>query len=83
MPNMSWILGRSGVPVYKADWTDSNSVENAIIYNCIRSDQETTALTGTIADHEHQIVFFPSLFVGLDFHQGCFVVNGDGLQYGG
>jgi hypothetical protein len=32
MPNMSWIFGRSGVPVYKADWTDSNSVENAIIY---------------------------------------------------
>lgn len=32
MPNMSWIFGRSGAPLYKADWTDSNSVENAIIY---------------------------------------------------
>lgn len=32
MPNMSWIFARSGVPVYKADWTDSNSVENAITY---------------------------------------------------
>jgi hypothetical protein len=31
-PNMSWIFARSGVPVYKADWTDSNSVENAIVY---------------------------------------------------
>jgi hypothetical protein len=32
MPNMSWILSSSGVPVYKSDWTDSHSVENAIIY---------------------------------------------------
>jgi hypothetical protein len=32
MPNMSWIMNRSGVPVYKSTWTDSNSVENAINY---------------------------------------------------
>jgi hypothetical protein len=32
MPNMSWIFNRSGVPVYKADWTDSNSVERAVLY---------------------------------------------------
>jgi hypothetical protein len=32
MPNMTWIFTRHGVPVYKSDWTDSNSVENAIIY---------------------------------------------------
>ena len=32
MPNMSWIFARSGIPVYKADWTDANSVENAIVY---------------------------------------------------
>lgn len=32
MPNMSWIIGRSGTPVYKSDWTDAKSVENAIIY---------------------------------------------------
>ena len=32
MPNMTWIFARSGAPVYKADWTDSHSVENAIIY---------------------------------------------------
>jgi hypothetical protein len=32
MPNMSWIFANSGMPVYKADWTDSHSVENAIIY---------------------------------------------------
>jgi len=32
MPNMTWIFARSGVPVYKSDWTDANSVENAILY---------------------------------------------------
>jgi len=32
MPNMTWIFTRSGVPVYKSDWTDANSVSNAIDY---------------------------------------------------
>ena len=32
MPNMTWIIDRSGVPAYKSDWTDSHSVENAIQY---------------------------------------------------
>jgi len=32
MPNMSWIFTRSGIPVYKSDWTDAHSVENAIQY---------------------------------------------------
>lgn len=32
MPNMTWIFTRSGVPVYKSDWTDASSVENALIY---------------------------------------------------
>ncbi len=32
MPNMTWIFARSGVPVYKSDWTDANSVENALEY---------------------------------------------------
>jgi len=32
MPNMTWIFNRAGVPVYKSNWTDSNSVENALIY---------------------------------------------------
>ena len=32
MPNMSWIFGRSGTPLYKSDWTDAKSVENAIMY---------------------------------------------------
>ncbi|UCD29276.1 MAG: hypothetical protein JSV03_02005 [Planctomycetota bacterium] len=32
MPNMSWIFTRSGIPVYKSDWTDAHSVENAIEY---------------------------------------------------
>lgn len=32
MPNMTWIFNRAGSPVYKSDWTDSASVENAIAY---------------------------------------------------
>lgn len=32
MPNMTWIISRSGIPVYKSDWTDVNSVENALVY---------------------------------------------------
>jgi hypothetical protein len=32
MPNMSWIFTRSGIPIYKSDWTDANSVKNAIRY---------------------------------------------------
>ena len=32
MPNMTWIIGRSGMPVYKSNWTDSNSVANALAY---------------------------------------------------
>lgn len=32
MPNMSWIFTRTGNPIYKSDWTDSRSVENAVEY---------------------------------------------------
>jgi len=32
MPNMTWIFSRSGLILYRSDWTDSHSVENAIIY---------------------------------------------------
>jgi len=32
MPNMSWIFTKSGVPVYKSDWTDSRSIANALDY---------------------------------------------------
>jgi hypothetical protein len=32
MPNMSWILTPAGVPVYKSDWTDPDSVANALDY---------------------------------------------------
>jgi hypothetical protein len=32
MPNMTWIFNRAGVPLYKADWTDHHSVENALVY---------------------------------------------------
>ena len=32
MPNMTWIFNKSGVPVYKSDWTDSHSVANALDY---------------------------------------------------
>ena len=32
MPNMSWIFTQSGVPIYKSDWTDPHSLENAVEY---------------------------------------------------
>ena len=32
MPNMTWIFNRAGAPVYKSDWTDNNSVKNALVY---------------------------------------------------
>jgi hypothetical protein len=32
MPNMTWIFSRAGIPVYKSDWTDVHSVENALHY---------------------------------------------------
>ena len=32
MPNMTWLFTRTGVPVYKADWTDAGHVEEAIRY---------------------------------------------------
>ena len=32
MPNMTWIFNRAGLPIYKSDWTDANSVENALVY---------------------------------------------------
>jgi hypothetical protein len=32
MPNMTWIFSGTGIPIYKSDWTDSNSVENAVNY---------------------------------------------------
>lgn len=31
-PNMAWIFSRVGTTVYKADWTDPISVENALDY---------------------------------------------------
>jgi hypothetical protein len=32
MPNMTWIFNRAGLPIYKSDWSDTNSVANAISY---------------------------------------------------
>lgn len=32
MPNMTWIFNRSGIPVYKSDWTDTHSITNAMDY---------------------------------------------------
>ncbi|MBI4770133.1 MAG: hypothetical protein HY784_06910 [Chloroflexi bacterium] len=29
---MSWIFARSGAPVYKSDWTDARSPQNALEY---------------------------------------------------
>jgi hypothetical protein len=31
LPNMTWILGRSGLVLYKAAWTDPADVENALL----------------------------------------------------
>ncbi len=31
-PNMTWIFTSKGTPVYKAEWTDAQSVENAMAY---------------------------------------------------
>jgi hypothetical protein len=39
MPNMSWIFTRSGVPVYKSDWTDAFSIEHALEYYLGVSDR--------------------------------------------
>ena len=32
MPNMTWIFNRAGQAIYKSDWTDANSVDNALRY---------------------------------------------------
>jgi hypothetical protein len=32
MPNMTWIFNRAGQPVYKSDWTDPDSIRNALEY---------------------------------------------------
>jgi hypothetical protein len=32
MPNMTWIFNKACVPIYKADWTDTDSVERAMAY---------------------------------------------------
>ena len=32
MPNMTWILSRTGLPVYKSDWTDAHSIANSLDY---------------------------------------------------
>jgi hypothetical protein len=32
MPNMTWIFTKTGIPVYKSNWTHHTSVENALEY---------------------------------------------------
>ena len=32
MPNMTWIFTRRGITIYKSDWSDANSVANALDY---------------------------------------------------
>ena len=32
LPNMTWIFNKSGIPVYKSDWTDVHSVKLTIEY---------------------------------------------------
>lgn len=47
MPNMTWIFNRAGQAIYKSDWTDANSVDNALEYyldiSRRRKDRETLA----------------------------------------
>lgn len=47
MPNMTWIFSKTGRPIYKSDWSDANSVANAIDYFLDvlerRRDKETLA----------------------------------------
>lgn len=31
-PNMTWIFNRAGTVIYKSDWTDAESVDNALTY---------------------------------------------------
>ncbi len=42
MPNMSWIFTRSGLPIYKSDWTDPRSVENAVEYFLAANERRRT-----------------------------------------
>jgi hypothetical protein len=32
MPNMTWIFTKTGIPIYKSNWTHHTSVENALEY---------------------------------------------------
>lgn len=32
MPNMTWIFNKAGTPIYKSDWSDAASVQNALDY---------------------------------------------------
>ena len=44
MPNMTWIINRGGVPVYKSDWTDANSIENTLEYLNNVADRRKTGV---------------------------------------
>jgi len=43
MPNMTWIFRKSGVPIYKSNWTDHLSIENAIQYFLQVADRRSQA----------------------------------------
>ena len=32
LPNMTWIFNKSGIPLYKSEWTDVTSVERTVEY---------------------------------------------------
>jgi hypothetical protein len=32
MPNMTWIINKAGMAIYKSDWSDAHSVRNALEY---------------------------------------------------
>ncbi len=58
MPNMSWIIDRVGRPFYKADWTDSESIEQAL-----------THLLGAAEKRRDRIRMAPFQVERLDFRQ--------------
>jgi hypothetical protein len=45
MPNMTWIFNAKGVPLYKSDWSDAASAENAVAYFL---DVETRRKSGEV-----------------------------------
>ena len=48
MPNMTWIFNRSGTILYRSDWSNAASAENAIVYflDVVRRRREGERMAG-------------------------------------